>query len=91
MRASTSYSSLRANLKGVLDQVCTEHAPIIITRKTGEDVVIVSRQDFDSLEETAYLLRSPKNAQRLLSAIKRTGSGKIKFKSIDDVKNEINF
>ena len=69
MNDSISYSELRQKLKTSLDRVCEEHRPLHVERKNGEDVVIISREDYDSLEETSYLLSSPRNAQRLLESL----------------------
>lgn len=66
---SISYTAARANLAKTMDQVCDNHEPVIITRSGQESVVMLSLEDFNSLEETAYLLRSPRNAKRLLEAI----------------------
>ncbi len=77
-----SYSSLRANLKSVLDKVCDDRAPLIVERNRGGDVVLVSRDDYDSLQETAYLLRSPANARRLLAAASRPRRARKAFKSV---------
>jgi antitoxin YefM len=52
-----------------MDKVCDDHAPIIITRKNSRSVVMMSLEDYEALEETAYLLRSPKNARRLLESV----------------------
>lgn len=69
------YSTARANLAGTMEQVCEDHAPIIITRKGASSVVMISLDDYQALEETAYLLRSPKNARRLLESITELESG----------------
>ncbi|MEA2605211.1 MAG: antitoxin YefM [Acidobacteriota bacterium] len=66
---SISYTNARANLTRTMDQVCETHEPVIITRSGQASVVMLSLEDYSSLEETAYLLRSPKNAKRLLEAI----------------------
>lgn len=66
---SISYTSARANLAKTMDEVCERHEPLIITRNGQDSVVMLSLEDFNSLEETAYLLRSPKNAKRLLESI----------------------
>lgn len=69
MRA-TSYSELRRNLAKEIERVTEDHEPVIITRGGGKtSAVLVSLEDFGSYEETAYLLRSPKNARRLLKSI----------------------
>jgi antitoxin YefM len=66
---SISYTAARAQLAKTMDQVCENHEPVIITRSGEPSVVMLSLEDYNSLEETAYLLRSPKNAKRLLEAI----------------------
>ena len=71
-----TYSSARANLARTMDRVCEAHEPLIITRSGQQSVVMISLEDYKSLEETAYLLRSPANAKRLLSAIEQLSAGK---------------
>jgi antitoxin YefM len=83
MNESISYSDLRDNLKHAFDKVCTEHIPLLVNRRNGEDVVILSKYDYESLEETAYLLRSPKNARRLIEALYRNQG--ISFTTIDEL------
>jgi antitoxin YefM len=58
-----------------MEKVCDDHAPVIITRKNQRSVVLLSLEDYQALEETAYLLRSPKNARRLLESIAEFESG----------------
>jgi len=81
-----SYTAARENLASTMDKVCSERAPVVITRKRDQAVVMLSLEDYEALEETAYLLRSPANARRLLDAIHalETGNGvarKIKLKA----------
>lgn len=64
-----TYTTARANLARTMDRVCYDHEPLIITRNGEQSVVMMSLEDFKALEETAYLLRAPKNAKRLLEAI----------------------
>ena len=64
-----TYTTARANLARTMDRVCYDHEPLIITRNGEQSVVMMSLEDFKALEETAYLLRVPKNAKRLLEAI----------------------
>ena len=64
-----TYTSARSNLAQTMDKVCDDHAPVIITRKAAKPVVMMSLDDYEALEETANLLRSPKNARRLLESI----------------------
>jgi antitoxin YefM len=66
---SISYTKARAQLAKTMDDVCENHEPVIITRSGDDSVVMLSLEDYKSLEETAYLLRSPKNARRLIEAI----------------------
>lgn len=64
-----TYSAARAGLAQTMKKVCRDHEPVIITRQKEESVVMLSLEDFRALEETAYLLRVPKNAKRLLESI----------------------
>ncbi len=75
MKAIT-YTSARENLARTIDRVCEDRDPVIITKKNDKSVVMIALEDFESLEETAYLLRSPKNARRLLESIHQLESGK---------------
>ena len=80
-----TYSSARGNLANVMNQVCNDHEPVIVTRNgQHQAVVMLSLEDFKSLEETAYLLRSPNNARRLLSAIDDLNSGRGVVKDITE-------
>lgn len=63
------YTRLRSNLAKEMDRVCDDHAPVIVTRKASRSVVMMSLEDYEALQETAYLLRSPENARRLLESI----------------------
>ena len=73
---SISYTSARSNLAKTMEQVCNDHAPIAITRKGEGAVVMISMADYQSLEENAYLLRSPKNVRRLIEAVAELEKGK---------------
>jgi len=64
-----TYTTARQNLAKTMDKVCNDHAPVIVTRKSSNSVVIMSLEDYKALEETAYLLRSPKNARRLIESV----------------------
>lgn len=77
-----TYSTARAKLADTMDRVCNDHEPIIITRNGQQAVVMMALDDFKALEETSYLLRSPKNAQRLLESIAALESGKGKVRSL---------
>lgn len=71
-----TYSDTRANLKAVMERVVADHAPVKITRQKAEAVVMVSESDWAGIEETLYLLSSPKNAERLLESIAELDAGK---------------
>ena len=77
-----SYTSARANLAKTMDRVCSDHEPLIITRNGEQSVVMLSLDDFKALEETAYLLRSPANARRLLAATQELEAGKGKVRKL---------
>ncbi|MES2935054.1 MAG: type II toxin-antitoxin system prevent-host-death family antitoxin [Pseudomonadota bacterium] len=72
---AVSYTTARANLAATMTRVCEDHEPLIITRNNAQSVVMLSLEDFKALEETAYLLRTPKNAGRLLASIAQLESG----------------
>lgn len=72
-----SYTSARKNLAKTMDQVNQDHAPVIITRQSGSAAVLMSLEDFNAYEETAYLMRSPVNAARLTKAIAGVAVGRI--------------
>ena len=83
MRAIT-YTSARSNLAKTMKKVCDDHNPIVITRKNTEAVVMISLEDYEALNETAYLLQSPKNAKRLIESIKELEKGKGKERDLLD-------
>ena len=84
MNTSVSYSEIRKHLKKTFDRVCSDHLPLLVTRKNGENVVVISEDDFQSLQETAYLCQSPKNLSRLLDSLERQEGHRF-----EDVKNEL--
>jgi antitoxin YefM len=71
-----TYTEARETLAETIRRVCQDHDPIIITRKREDSVVMIALDDFESLTETAYLLRSPRNTRRLLDSIKEIEEGK---------------
>lgn len=73
---SISYTSARSSLAKTMEKVCNDHAPVAITRKGEGAVVMISMEDYQALEETAYLLRSPKNARRLMQSIVELEEGR---------------
>jgi antitoxin YefM len=70
-----TYSAARANLASTMDRVCNDHEALIITRNGEQSVVMLSLEDFQAMEETAYLLRNPANAKRLMSAAAQLSAG----------------
>ncbi len=81
MKAIT-YTAAREGLASAMDQVCRDRAPLVIIRNRDQAVVMMSLEDYEELEETAYLLRSPANARRLLAAIQALESGKGKARKL---------
>ncbi len=71
-----TYTAVRQNLASTMLEVCNDHEPVIITSKRDKAVVMISLDDFKSMEETSYLLRSPNNAKRLLESIQEVESGR---------------
>ncbi len=71
-----TYTTVRANLASAMDRVCDDHEALIITRNGEQSVVMLSLEDYKALEETAYLLRTPANAKRLLAAAAQLNAGK---------------
>lgn len=64
-----SYTSARSHLAKTMQKVCDDHVPLIITRSKAEPVVMISLSDFEAIQETNYLMKSPANASRLIEAI----------------------
>lgn len=79
-----TYTKARQNLASTMEKVCDDHNPLIITRKNKRPVVMLSLEDYQAMEETTYLLRSPKNAKRLLDSIAELENGKGILKVIDE-------
>ncbi|MGL4515787.1 MAG: YoeB-YefM toxin-antitoxin system antitoxin YefM [Shewanella sp.] len=74
MRA-VSYSEARQNLSTTMIQAVEDRVPVLITRQNGESCVLMSLDEYNALEETAYLLRSPKNARRLMNSVESLKQG----------------
>ena len=70
-----SYTAARANLASTMSRVCNDHEALIIIRNKEQSVVMISLEDYKALEETAYLLRTPTNASRLLSSVAQLNAG----------------
>ena len=89
MAIRTTYSNARANFALLLDQVTEQQEIVIINRRGSEDVALVAVSELSSLLETAHLLRSPKNAQRLMTALKRAMGKKLKPQTIESLRKDI--
>ncbi|OPZ72172.1 MAG: Antitoxin YefM [Verrucomicrobia bacterium ADurb.Bin474] len=77
-----TYTAARENLASTMDRVCEDRNPLIITRKRNQSVVMISLDDYESLEETAYLLRSPVNAKRLIESVEAIEKGDLVTRDI---------
>nr|VFK29204.1 MAG: antitoxin YefM [Candidatus Kentron sp. MB]VFK34744.1 MAG: antitoxin YefM [Candidatus Kentron sp. MB]VFK76919.1 MAG: antitoxin YefM [Candidatus Kentron sp. MB] len=89
MNMTISYSRLQKDLKWTCDKVCHEREPILVERRKGENIILISEKDYTSLMETAYLMRSSANAQRLIEALHRPRSEQMEFKDTHELKNAI--
>jgi len=89
MPRTTTYSALHANLKQQLDAVCTDHEPLRVERKNGDAVIVIAEADYNGLAETAYLLRSPENARRLLNSLHGDRGADRAFASVDELRAEL--
>ena len=79
-----SYTAARANLAKTIDKVNEDHTPVIITRQKGKSAVLISLDDFNAYEETAFLMRNPNNAERLLKAVQAVDKGHYKTREISE-------
>jgi antitoxin YefM len=88
MTVQTTYTQARLRLAKLCDQVTADRDVVIIQRRGAEDVALISATELSSLLETAHLLRSPKNASRLLSALARARESTITPQSLDELRRE---
>ena len=91
MPIHTTYTNARANLAKLMNEVILNRETVIIQRRGSENVALISAFELESLEETAYLLRSPKNAQRLLTALNRAKSREVLPTTIENLRKEVDF
>lgn len=89
MAIQTTYNKARENLAALLNQVTADKEIVIINRRGAEDVALVAASELSGLLETAHLLRSPKNAQRLLKALRRAQAKTVKPQSLAELRREI--
>ena len=85
----TTYTQARANLASLCDRVAADRQEVIIRRRGGDDVALISASELSSLKETAHLLRSPKSAERLLSALQRATKGTGRKQDINTLRREV--
>ena len=88
MPKETSYTEARANLAALCDEVAESREAVIIHRRGARDVALVAADELEAVTETAHLLRSPKNAQRLLTALLRARTRKLKPQTVDKLRRE---
>jgi antitoxin YefM len=91
MTIQTTYTQARANFATLLDQVTQNREVVIIQRRGGENVAMITADELSSILETAHLLRSPANAKRLLSALNRVRKESGTPQTIDDLRTEVGF
>jgi antitoxin YefM len=89
MRSEITYTAARAKLAAICDEVAESREPVIIHRRGSEDVAIVSAAELRSLTETAHLLRSPRNAKRLLRALRRARRRQGTSQSVKQLRNSV--
>jgi len=89
MATETTYTQARANLAALLERVSSTREPVITGRRKGGNVAMIAADELASLEETAHLLRSPANAERLLKALVRAHAGKSKPRCVDALRREL--
>ncbi len=89
MLTVTTYTQARATLASLCDEVAATREPVIIRRRNTEDVALIAADELASLMETAHLLRSPKNAERLLAALSRAQTQESPSSSVEELCREI--
>ena len=89
MPTDTTYTHLRENLAGILDDVIDQQDIVIVRRKGARDVALIPAAELAAIIETAHLLRSPRNARRLLAALRRADAGKVQPATVRDLRREI--
>ncbi|MEO7653502.1 MAG: type II toxin-antitoxin system prevent-host-death family antitoxin [Bryobacteraceae bacterium] len=89
MAIETTYTNLREHLASLLDQVVDDQEVVIVRRRGSRDVALIEATELAGLLETVHLLRSPKNAQRLLTALRRAGSRSETPESVQHLRQEL--
>ena len=89
MAIETTYTLARANLAKLLDEVTENRETVVIHRRGSEDVALIAASELASLTETAHLLRSPRNAERLLAALARARAGEGQTLTVEQLRREL--
>jgi len=89
MAVETTYTALRAGLAGFLNQVTDDREVVFVRRRGARDIAILPADELSSLMETAYLLRSPKNAERLLGALRRVENGEGRVETVEELRKSV--
>jgi len=89
MAIETTYTLARANLAKLLDEVSENRETVVIRRRGGEDVAMIAASELASLNETAHLLKSPRNAERLLAALASARAGEGRTLTMDQLRREL--
>lgn len=85
----TTYTQARARLASLFDRVTRDRETVIIRRRNADAVALISADELTSLTETAHLLRSPKNAERLLSALARSQRGEGEPETVEELRRDL--
>lgn len=88
---TVSYSEARASLATLLDRVTDDQEPVIISRRGKQPVALVALAELESYRETAHLLRSPRNAERLLAALKRAKQGEGLALTVEQLQHQVGY
>jgi antitoxin YefM len=91
MAIQTTYTHARARLASLIDEVTKNREVVIIQRRGSEDVAMITADELAAILETAHLLRSPQNAQRLFSALERVRKRSGSAQTIDELRSEVGF
>lgn len=91
MTVETTYSQARGQLKSLMDRAVDDREVIVVRRRSGGDVALIAADELQSLVETAHLLRSGKNAQRLLAALARARAGDLPAMPLADLQKQVGF
>ena len=89
MAKETTYTRARENLASLCDEVAESREPVVIHRRGARDVALVAADELESLTETAHLLRSPKNAKRLITALQRAHAKKLGAQTVDKLRRDL--